>query len=311
MTITISVGSGKGGTGKSMVLSNLALQLARAGRRVCIVDLDLGGADAHILYGLFEPEKTLTDFINRKVDHISETIHTFKNLGGVQLIPGTGDTLQTANMTFQQKQRLLRGLTEIDTDVLFVDVGAGTSYHTLDFFMFTDIQVCVTSPEPTAVMDFYNFLQLATIRRALSSFLSQAEVSKEIRERKFDSLIEVLDLAEQIQQGAREKAQMALATFNPLLVVNKVGAGTRLNLLKLRKLASQYLGIYLPDLGAIPYDEKVYEALRSYLPVSEYDPNAPASKAIIEASVKLGKVIDLYLSKQARQQPETNEEKVS
>lgn len=311
MAITISVGSGKGGTGKSMVLSNLALQLARSGRRVCLVDLDLGGPDAHILYGLFEPKRTLTDFLNRKVDSIADTIHTFPAFGGLQIIPGTGDTLQTANMTYQQKQRLLRSLSQIDTDVLLVDVGAGTSYHTLDFFMFTDIQICVTSPEPTAVMDFYNFLQLATIRRALSSFLSQADVAKEIREKKFDSLLEVLDMAEEVQPGAREKAQLALATFNPLLIVNKVGAGTKLNLLKLRKMASQYLGIYLPDLGEIPYDIKVYEAMRAYLPVSELDPRAPSSKSLIEASIKLGKVIDLFIRKQSEQQTIKENEKLS
>lgn len=311
MAITISVGSGKGGTGKSMVLSNLALQLARSGRRVCLVDLDLGGPDAHILYGLFEPKRTLTDFLNRKVDSIADTIHTFPAFGGLQIIPGTGDTLQTANMTYQQKQRLLRSLSQIDTDVLLVDVGAGTSYHTLDFFMFTDIQICVTSPEPTAVMDFYNFLQLATIRRALSSFLSQADVAKEIREKKFDSLLEVLDMAEEVQPGAREKAQLALATFNPLLIVNKVGAGTKLNLLKLRKMASQYLGIYLPDLGEIPYDIKVYEAMRAYLPVSELDPGAPSSKSLIEASIKLGKVIDLFIRKQSEHQTIKEKEKLS
>ena len=56
MTITISVGSGKGGTGKSMVIANLAMLLAKAGRRVCVIDLDVGGADIHILYGLFEPD---------------------------------------------------------------------------------------------------------------------------------------------------------------------------------------------------------------------------------------------------------------
>lgn len=310
MAITISVGSGKGGTGKSMVLSNLALQLARAGRKVCLVDLDLGGPDAHILFGLFKPKHTLTDFLNRKVDNIAETIHTFPAFGGLQMIPGTGDTLQTANMTYQQKQRLLRSLAEIETDVLLVDVGAGTSYHTLDFFMFTDIQICVTSPEPTAVMDFYNFLQLATIRRALSSFLSQADVSKEIREKKFDSLLEVLDMAEEVQPGAREKAQLALATFNPLLIVNKVGAGTKLNLLKLRKMASQYLGIYLPDLGEIPYDEKVYEALRAYLPVTEIDATTPASRALIESSIKLGKVIDLFIRKQSEHQTVKEKEKL-
>jgi len=53
--VTISVGSGKGGTGKSVVITNLASILARRGLRVCLVDLDVGGADAHVLFGFFKP----------------------------------------------------------------------------------------------------------------------------------------------------------------------------------------------------------------------------------------------------------------
>ncbi len=52
MTVKISIGSGKGGTGKTMVTANLALLLAKTGKKVCLVDLDLGGADAHMLFGL-------------------------------------------------------------------------------------------------------------------------------------------------------------------------------------------------------------------------------------------------------------------
>ncbi len=298
MTITLSVGSGKGGTGKSMVIANLAMLLARQGRRVCIVDLDVGGPDIHLLYGLFEPERTLTDFLTRKVGSISEVIQTIP-FCNVQLIAGTGNTLQTANMSYQEKQRLFRSLATIDADVLLIDVGAGTSYHALDFFMHSDIQLCVTSPEPTSIMDFYTFLQLATIRKALGSFLSQSEVGTTLRENSFDSLGQVFEAADGISPGARDLAQRALRSFNPLLIVNKVGAGSRLNLLKLRKLVQKYLGIYLPDLGEIPYDEQVDASLRAFLPVTEFAPNSPAARALADCSDRLGKVIDLYLRKRS------------
>lgn len=300
MTITISVGSGKGGTGKSMVISNLALILAKLGKRVCLVDLDLGGPDIHIIFGLFEPEKTLSDFLTRKTEDIHEVIHTLPSQG-MQVIPGTGDTLHTANMTFQEKQRLLRSLATIDTDVLLIDVGAGTNYHALDFFMYTDIQICVTNPDPTSIMDFYTFLQLATIRKALSSFLSLSDVGTALRENRFESLNHLFEMAESIRPGARQTAQQALQTFNPLLVVNKVSPGARLNQLKLKKLASKYLGIYLPELGEIPYDTEVNEALRGFLPIVDFAPNAPAAKALTESGIKLGKVIDLYLRKQSEE----------
>ena len=302
MAITISVGSGKGGTGKSMVVTNLGLLLAGSNRRVCVADLDLGGADIHILYGLFEPEATLTDFLTRKVGSLSEIIHPLASFGNLQIIPGSGNTLQTANMSFQEKQRLLRSLAAIDTDVLLVDVGAGTGFHALDFFMFTDIQICVTNPEPAAIMDFYNFLQLATIRRALSGFLAQSEIGRTLREKRYQSLAEVFADTEAIQPGAKRLAQQALESFNPLLITNMVGRNARINQLKLRNLATKYLGISIPSLGDIPYDSEVQEAMRAYLPVSGYAPKAPASEALATIAAKLDKVIDLFDQKR-RQHP--------
>lgn len=294
MTITISIGSGKGGVGKSICITNIAILLAKTGKKVCIVDFDIGGADTHILFGLFHPKLTLTDFINKNVTTIGETIHTFESLYNVQLIPGTGDTLQTANMTFQQKQKVLRAIPTIDADVILFDVGAGTSYHALDFFMASDIQMCVALPEPTSIMDFYTFLQLATIRKTLSGFLSDSEVSKTIKTHKFDNLNQALELIEQLQPGSRQKAQDSLRYFNPLLIINKVSPGSNLNRKKLHKMASKYLGVYLPDLGDIPRDDAVIDSLKAFLPVVEHAPTAPASIAFQHITDRLIKILDLY-----------------
>ncbi len=296
MALTISVGSGKGGTGKSMVLANLALLLAKSGRKVCVLDLDIGGANSHIFFGLFEPKLTLTDFLTRKVTDLSEIVHTFDSFYGLQLIPGTGDTLQSANMTFQEKMRLLRAVSALDVDIILIDVGAGTSYHTLDFFMSTDLQICVTMAEPTSIMDFYRFIQLATIRKALGCFLSNSEVSKQLKKHNFQTITDVFDEAERIQPGSREHIQNELKSFHPLLIVNKVTQGSKLNTLKLKKLMSQYLGIYLPELGEIPSDKIVSEALLSYMPVCEFDSTAKTSLALMEICKKLEKVIDLFNS---------------
>lgn len=294
MTTTISIGSGKGGVGKSISIANIAMLLAKSGKRVCIVDFDIGGADTHILFGVFQPEYTLTDFLDRRVETIEECIHPLKELYNLQLIPGTGDTLHSANMTFQEKQRLLKAIKGIDTDIILFDVGAGTNYHTLDFFMATDIQICIAQPEPTSMMDFYTFIQLATIRKILESFLSSSEISKAIKKNKFDSLADAFNLIEDISPGSRVEAQKSLKYFNPLIIVNRVGPGSRLNKAKLHKMASKYLGIYMPDLGEVPDDANVPASLKAYLPVVEYAPNCPASMAYNEIAEKLLKIIDLY-----------------
>jgi len=297
MAITVSVGSGKGGTGKSMVLVNLAVLLAREGKKVCVVDLDIGGANAHIFFGLFEPQRTLTHFLRREAESLEDVVHTLDSFHGLQIIPGTGDTLQTANITYQEKKRLLRALEDIDADIILMDVGAGTSYHSLDFFMAADLQICVTMPEPTSILDFYHFLQLATIRRALSCFLAQSEISKSLKQRNFQTITEVFEAAEKIEEGSSRKIQQQLQSFHPLLIINRVASGSRLNTLKLKKIASKYLGIYLPDLGEIPVDETVAESLQAYLPVCEYAPGAESSLALQAIAGKLIKVVDLFLSK--------------
>ena len=120
MTITISVGSGKGGTGKSIVLANLALLLAKSGKKVCIIDLDIGGANTHIIFGVFNPQKSLTDYLTRKVESLKDVVYTLDSFHGLQIIPGTGDTLHTANMTYQEKNRLIKAISSLDADIVFV-----------------------------------------------------------------------------------------------------------------------------------------------------------------------------------------------
>ena len=296
MSVTISIGSGKGGTGKTMLLCNLAFLLAKHGKKVCLVDLDIGGADAHLLFGLFEPKHSLTDFLSRKVKSLKDVTQTLYAFNGLQIIPGTGNTLQTANMSFQEKQRLLRGISELDVDVVLIDVGAGTSYHALDFFMFGDIQICVTMPEPTSIMDFYSFLQLATIRKVLGSFLSNSEIGTTLKKRNFSSLSEVFELAETAQPGAKLKAQQALYYFHPLLVINRDIPNAKINKGKLKNLVAKYLGIDIPQLGEIPEDPAVKDALRAYLPLCELTPESPAALAIEKIADKIEKIIFLFES---------------
>ncbi|MGZ8365259.1 MAG: P-loop NTPase, partial [Nitrospira sp.] len=164
MAQVISVASGKGGVGKSVVSANLALVLAQKGKQVVLVDLDVGGADAHVLVGLLNPPFTLTDFLNHRIEQLDDLAHPLPIHPNLRIIPGTGDTLATANMAYSQKKRLIRNFQDIRADVIVVDIGAGASYHTLDFFLMADHHVAVATPDPTSVLDLYRFIKLAAIR---------------------------------------------------------------------------------------------------------------------------------------------------
>ena len=110
MPTIISVASGKGGVGKSMVVSNLGLLLARKGQRVILVDMDIGGANLHILFGMFHPPSTLTDFFTSRTTNLEDMAHPLASPSFLRLIPGTGETLITANLQHAKKKRLIRHL---------------------------------------------------------------------------------------------------------------------------------------------------------------------------------------------------------
>lgn len=258
--------------------------MAKRGKRVVLADLDVGGADAHILFGMLNPPRTLTDFIDRRVARLDEVLQPISAHPFLQLLPGTGDTLATANLPYAKKRRLIRHFAQLQADVIVVDIGAGTSYHALDFFLMADHYVTVATPDPTSVLDLYRFIKLAAIRRVLSAFLSRDAVSEALSERDFSSIDEVIQAVGETDPNASEVASRTLQGFQPHLIVNRVSGKSRVNVLHLKKLLQEYVGGDLTTLGEIPDDPAVTRAVRSFLPVVECEPTAPASLALNQAA---------------------------
>lgn len=279
MAIIVSVASGKGGVGKSVVASNLALLLARRGRQVLLADLDVGGANLHVLFGLLHPSRTLSDFLSRRVDRLEAVAQPLDAHPGLRLLPGTGDTLATANMPFARKKRLIRRLKEFPADIIVVDVGAGTGYHALDFFLMGDVHLAVATADPTSVLDLYRFIKLAAIRLVLSAFLARDDIAEALADRDFASVEEVLEAAGKTGDAGRALAAGMLKGFRPCLILNRMSGRSRVNTLQLKNLLQSYVGGDLAMLGEIPEDEAVEQSVRRYLPVVDHAPAAPASQA--------------------------------
>jgi flagellar biosynthesis protein FlhG len=291
MATLISVASGKGGVGKSVVSTNLALALAKAGRRVILADLDVGGADAHIMVGQLNPAVTLTDFLNKRVGRLEDVTIPVTFHSNLRLLAGTGETLATANMAYARKKRLMKQFRHIDADVVVIDIGAGTSYHSIDFFLMADIHVAVATPEPTAVLDLYRFVKLAAIRRVLSCFLARDPLSDALSNRDFATVEEVLEVVGSTDTEGRAAAVAAIQSFRPGLIVNRSSGRSQVNVLYLRKLLQEYIGGDLTLLGEIPEDPAVSLAVRSFLPVIEGSPTSPAAKSLLAIATTVEKLI--------------------
>ncbi len=149
----VCVASGKGGTGKSIMASNIAVHRARSGERVLLVDFDAGLANAHLLLGL-APEHDLSHVMRGQVpaeDALVEGPHGLRLLSG-----GVGRDL-LANPTRRELDRLFRALRPLESmfDLMVVDHGAGLGYAMVTQLAATSTLLLVTHHEATALSDSY------------------------------------------------------------------------------------------------------------------------------------------------------------
>ncbi len=160
--IRVAVGGGKGGVGKSLVAVNLGVTLAAIGLRTVLVDGDLGTPTLHTLLGVDRIGPTMRALLDRKIGRLDEAM-VGTGVPRLSLVAGTS-LPGSANISHQEKLKLVRHVRAIDADVVIVDVGAGASFHTLDLFGAGDLRLIVATPELTSLQNAYCFLKAALTR---------------------------------------------------------------------------------------------------------------------------------------------------
>jgi flagellar biosynthesis protein FlhG len=190
-----------------------------------------------------------------------------------------------------KKKRLIRHLHKLDADIILVDVGAGTSYHTLDFFLLADYFLAVATPDPTSVLDLYRFIKLAAIRKVLTAFLARDPVAEALLDKDFHSVSEVLEAVGRTSESGAEIAQQTLKAFQPALILNRMSTKSRINTLHLQHLLKQYVGTDLSVLGNIPEDFHVQQSILRYLPVVEFAPTSPAALGLHQLAERVLKLV--------------------
>lgn len=154
----IALASGKGGVGKSNVAVNLAARLATMGRRVILVDADLGTADADVLCNL-TPRSTLAHVVagRRRLTDIM-----LDAPGGFRLIPGASGLANIAALSEFERTRLAQEILRLEhqADLILIDTAAGIGPAVLSFLTAADQQLIITTPEPTAITDAYALIKV-------------------------------------------------------------------------------------------------------------------------------------------------------
>lgn len=265
----ISVGGGKGGVGKSVVAANLAIAMAQEGRRVIVVDADLGAANLHTLFGIDRAGPTLQALFTHRIEALEQALIATE-VPNLSIVPGSGAVVGAANINHGQKQRLLRQITRLPADVVIVDVGAGAAYNALDLFLVADQRVVVMTPQLTSVQNGYGFLKAAVWRelRHIAASLGHAEVVEAASAGETNRVADLLVAARRASGPLATALERALANFGARLIGNNVFIpGDARAFLAMSRMAQDFLGISVPVLGHLRASRRVHDSVNRRRPV--------------------------------------------
>lgn len=283
----IAVGGGKGGIGKSLIASSLGICLAKRGKRVVMVDADLGGANLHTCLGLNNPDRTLSDFLNRRVDEIEQVVVStgVENLG---LISGAHDFLAASNLKYFQKVRLLKRIARMDADFVLLDLGAGASHNIVDFFLLAELGILVVIPEPSSIENVYRFIKKSFFRD-LWSVLKKNDPARKLVEKAMDQKnshgirtpFDLLEAVSRLDPSTGRFLKERARQFTPRLVVNEMRYDEDAKLGEtMAAICRRHLGISMECVGAIPYDDGVWQANRKKRPFMQDFPRSKAGRSL-------------------------------
>jgi flagellar biosynthesis protein FlhG len=292
----IPVASGKGGVGKSLVAANLAIAFAQAGQRVVLADLDLGASNLHLVLGCQAPKTGIGAFLNDIRSDFSRVMIT-TDIRGLRFIPGDGEIPGSANLKASQRNALVKRFLalEADTDILILDLGAGTHQSILDFFLLSGQGIVVTAPAVTATLNAYVFLKNTVFRLMYSLFSKGTGAYTYLEQARKDSsgknrlyIPQMLKEIAKIDRESFDKFQKSAAHFHPRLIMNMIDDPKDADVaLKIRRSCEEYLDIKLEHLGVIYRDMLQDTALASRLPIVLYKPQSLLAQAIYRIADKI------------------------
>lgn len=283
----IAVGSGKGGVGKTVLTASLGVGLAALGKEVILVDADFGGANLHICMGFLEPKYTFLDYYTMNRETLGDIV-VDSPIENLKLISGACGTLGIANPKYSQKQKLIRDLRNLPGDYVIMDLGAGSSLNTIDFFLAVDEGIVVTTPEPMALQESFDFIKLCLIRKLQQAFKNEHEILSILGIEGLNNLTQLTAPINELLENARKssseiagRVESELDSFRPRLILNMVMEPDEIKEgMSMKTAAADLLAIDLDYVGYIEFDESLRQSIKDLRPFILHNPRSIASRSI-------------------------------
>jgi len=297
MNTIIPIASGKGGVGKTIFTANLGITLAKMGKTVILIDLDLGSSNLHTCLGIKNSYPGIGNYIYKKEISL-ESLIVKTEIDHLYFIPGDSLIPGTANMQYFVKKKLIRDIQNLVADYILLDLGAGTSYNIIDFFLISKSGIVVTTPETTSILSAYAFLKTTIYRMLFRSFPAKSNERELIKKFLIEKIEgtdnSFLNLVEQLGELDNQSgilAEKQITNFFPRVVLNIGRNKQALSLgLKLRQICKKNIGINMEYIGFIEYTDQVSLSIIKRTPLVLSNPNTQFSRALYSIAEHLKKI---------------------
>jgi flagellar biosynthesis protein FlhG len=302
MPVIYSIGGGKGGVGKSFMVASLGASLAMRGNRVVLVDLDLGASNLHTFLGVKPPSNGLNTYIDKKagtLDRVAVSTH----IAGLSLISSCQCQMEIANLYYTQKTRLINAIKKLPFDIVILDLGAGTNFNTIDFFLTSNSGVIICTPEPTSIENTFRFIKAVYLRR-LKRILKTGKYSDSLQEtilQNGNRDLPTRDIFKVVEEDDPEnltllKEKLARNKFN--IIVNQHRKFTDPALgLKMETVCNRHFYSPFRYIGHVDFDERVHDAVYQRKLFVELYPNTTTSTDIKKITLELTRNNPISLDK--------------
>ena len=301
----IVVGGGRGGVGKTLVATNLAVYFAQLGKAVVLVDADLTGANTHTHFGL--PAASVEPSLERGRPEALQKSLVATHVPGLSLLPAPHDSPQGgSHLRTGRKARWLSHLRALPAEYLVIDAGPGHGNAAVDLLLAADVPIVVTLPEPPAIETTYRFLR-AAFRRRLRRALLRDRLRLGLYERAMTEMgtlpapLDLIRVLSRMDRGLAELAWAEARRLHMLLVVNQTRVRSDLEVgAWMCTLAARHLGVPLEELGHIEQDDTVWLTVRRNKPLLV---DSPASKSARNLERIARRVLALVTTPESRAEP--------
>lgn len=290
-----AVGGGKGGIGKSTISTLLAFWLARMGKKTILIDVDLGGANLHTFMGIKSPLRTLNDYITKRYDSL-EDICIETEVENLRLICGASEVLSLANPHIAQKARIIKNVVKLNTEYVVLDLGGGTSFNVLDFFLIAHKKIVVVMPQPISIQNAYAFIRNAVYRRLsrlssqqpyLQSLIKTAmDTNNELRVKTIRGLFQIIE--ESRGKDTADMLREEIGKMRPEVITNMINNPKDKNAGQVIQLvAEKYLMIHPNNAGGVVYDKQINRMISEMIPLTKLVQSSDAFANVYDITMKL------------------------